>query len=35
MISPERAMAKLDALGLDDEVTELFLADNARRVFGV
>jgi uncharacterized protein len=35
MISPERALAKLDALGLDDEVTALFLADNARRVFGL
>ena len=35
MISPERALAKLDALGLDDEATDLFLAGNARRVFGL
>ncbi|HEY1633164.1 MAG TPA: amidohydrolase family protein [Acidimicrobiales bacterium] len=35
MISPERALAKLDTLGLDDEATELFLSGNARRVFGL
>ncbi len=35
MISPERALAKLDGLGLDDEATDLFLAGNARRVFGL
>jgi hypothetical protein len=35
MITPERALAKLDALGLDDEATELFLAENTRRVFGL
>jgi hypothetical protein len=35
MITPERALAKLDTLGLDDEGTELFLSGNARRVFGL
>lgn len=35
MIAPERALAGLDDLGLDDETRELFLAGNARRVFGL
>lgn len=35
MIAPERALAGLDALGLDEETTELFLAANARRVFAL
>jgi predicted TIM-barrel fold metal-dependent hydrolase len=35
MITPERALAKFDALGLDEEATELFLSGNARRVFGL
>lgn len=33
MILPEAALSDLDALGLDDETHELFLAGNARRVF--
>ena len=35
MIAPEAALADLDALQLDDETRELFLAGNARRVFGL
>jgi hypothetical protein len=35
MISPDAALADLDALQLDAETRELFLADNARRVFGL
>jgi predicted TIM-barrel fold metal-dependent hydrolase len=35
MMTPERALAQLDALGLDDEQQELFLAGNARRVFNL
>ena len=35
MITPERALAKLDTLDLDEEATELFLSGNARRVFGL
>ena len=35
MMTPERALAGLAELDLDDEVTRLFLADNARRVFGL
>lgn len=35
MIAPERALAGLDALALDEETTELFLAGNARRVFAL
>ena len=35
MIPPAKALEDLDALGLDDEAKELFLADNARRVFGL
>jgi predicted TIM-barrel fold metal-dependent hydrolase len=35
MIAPGRALEGLDALGLDDEARELFLAGNARRVFRV
>ena len=35
MIAPQAALAGLDALELDDEATELFLAGNARRVFGL
>ncbi len=33
MIMPARALAGLSDLGLDDEVTKLFLRDNAERVF--
>ena len=35
MIAPEHALADLDALELDAETRELFLAANARRVFGL
>ena len=35
MIAPQRALEGLDALELDAETRELFLAGNARRVFGV
>jgi uncharacterized protein len=35
MISPDAALADLDALGLDAETRELFLSGNARRVFGL
>ena len=34
MITPERALRELPALGLDEETAGLFLAGNARRVFG-
>ena len=34
MIAPDAALADLDALGLDHEPRELFLAGNARRVLG-
>ena len=33
MIAPARALAKLGDLALDDEVADLFLRENARRVF--
>jgi predicted TIM-barrel fold metal-dependent hydrolase len=35
MISPEHALAGLNALGLDDETRDLYLEGNARRVFGL
>ncbi len=35
MILPAKALEGLDALGLDDEGRALFLAGNARRVFGL
>ncbi len=35
MITPEHALAGLDALGLDDEVRDLYLEGNARAVFGL
>ncbi len=35
MIAPEAALADLDALELDDETRELFLAGNALRVFAL
>ncbi len=35
MITPAQCLADLDQLELDDETTELFLAGNARRVFGL
>lgn len=35
MISPARALDGLGELGLSNEVRSLFLADNARRVFGL
>jgi hypothetical protein len=34
MLTAERALARLDDLGLDDEARELFLGGNAARVFG-
>jgi uncharacterized protein len=33
MITPDRALADLAGLDLDEETTGLFLAGNARRVF--
>jgi predicted TIM-barrel fold metal-dependent hydrolase len=33
MIAPEKALADLDRLGIDDETRDRFLAGNARRVF--
>jgi predicted TIM-barrel fold metal-dependent hydrolase len=35
MIAPDRALAGLDALGLDDETRELYLGANAQRVFAL
>lgn len=35
MITPEKALKDLDALGLDDEARDRFLEGNARRVFGL
>ncbi|MEM9173869.1 MAG: amidohydrolase family protein [Myxococcota bacterium] len=35
MILPSKALEGLDDLGLDDETRDLFLAGNARRVFGL
>lgn len=35
MITPSQALADLDSLGLSDEVKELFLHENAARVFGL
>jgi uncharacterized protein len=35
MILAQAALEDLDALGLDDETRELFLAGNARRVFSL
>lgn len=35
MISPGKCLAQIDELGLDDEAKALFLAGNARRVFGL
>lgn len=35
MLSPERCLAGLDELGLDEDTRALFLAGNARRVFGL
>jgi len=35
MILPHQALTGLDALGLDDETLELYLAGNARRVFAI
>jgi predicted TIM-barrel fold metal-dependent hydrolase len=35
MIAPAKALEGLAALGLDDEATGLYLAGNARRVFGL
>jgi predicted TIM-barrel fold metal-dependent hydrolase len=35
MITPEHALAGLDDLGLDAETRDLYLEDNARRVFGL
>jgi len=33
MITPAKALEGLDTLGLDEETKQLFLAENARRVF--
>jgi predicted TIM-barrel fold metal-dependent hydrolase len=35
MIAPGKALEELDSLGLDEETKDLFLAGNARRVFGL
>lgn len=35
MMTPTRALAKLDSLELDEETTDLFLRGNARRVFNL
>jgi predicted TIM-barrel fold metal-dependent hydrolase len=35
MIFHERALEGLDGLSLDEETRELYLHDNARRVFGL
>lgn len=35
MLVPEHAVGQLDALGLDDEARELFVAGNAERVLGL
>lgn len=35
MITPAKALADLDRLGLDEEATELFSAGNARRIFNL
>ena len=35
MITPSKCLEHLDDLGLDDETKELFLAGNAKRVFGI
>lgn len=35
MITPEKALQGLDALGLDEQASELFLAGNAKRVFKI
>ena len=35
MLTPDRALSRLDELGLDEETRRLFLADNAERVFGL
>ena len=35
MLTPARALAKLDSLELDEETTDLFLRGNARRVFNL
>jgi predicted TIM-barrel fold metal-dependent hydrolase len=35
MIAPDRALADLDALGLDDEARDLYLGGNAQRVFAL
>ena len=35
MIAPQDALEDLDALGLEDEVRELFLGGNAERLFGL
>lgn len=35
MIAPDRCLAGLEAVGLDDEARDLFLSGNAKRVFGL
>lgn len=35
MMTPARALAKLDSLELDEETTDLFLRGNARRIFNL
>jgi uncharacterized protein len=35
MLSAERALSRLDDLGLDDDATECYLSGNARRVFNL
>jgi predicted TIM-barrel fold metal-dependent hydrolase len=35
MITPAKALAGLDSLGLDETTRSYFLEDNARRVYGL
>jgi hypothetical protein len=35
MVPPARALAALPSLGLEADVEQRFLADNARRVFNI
>jgi len=35
MLTPEACLEGLEALGLSDEATELFLQGNARKVFKI
>ncbi len=35
MITPQKALEHLDRLGLNDDIKDLFLGDNAKRVFKI